>query len=114
MRTLAVWAIACSAASEAIALSLAYPMLVENRRAREITLEHSSYASEADARSLLWRQQKRERDQIRQLKIPSGQSKPLIGGLEPWMVWCQIDPPSSLPCEVVDVRKAVGTRIVFE
>ena len=114
MKTSALWAITLFAGSGAFALSLAYPIFVENRRDREITLEHSSYATEADARSPLWRQQKRERNQIGHLKVPPGQSKPLIGGSGPWMVWCQVEPPSSLPCEVVDVREAVGSRIVFE
>lgn len=97
------------------AFSRAYPIPVENKRPFEVVVEYSTYVEKAHALSPLWLSQKRERRLVGLVKLAPGQSKCLLGSEdEPWILWCQIMPPSSLPCEALDVRTSQGFRIIFD
>jgi hypothetical protein len=115
MRSRAVLLLALVAAVDAAAFSRAYPIFVENKRAYDIVIEYSRYEAEDHARSHLWIQQQHQQGRVHQLKVRSRRSEVLSGDeYQPWMRWCQVEPPSSLPCEVLDVRRAVASRIIFE
>ena len=115
MRARAIFAGALFASIEVAAFSRAYPVAVENKRARDVVLEYSNFETEEQARSPLWVSQRRQRGELGRLTVRPGRTEYLDGSdYRPWMLWCLVEPPSRLPCEVFDVRRAAQNGILLE
>ena len=101
--------------NDVAAFSRAYPIAVENKRATDVVLEYSTFETEEQARSPVWVGQRRQRGELPRKTVRPGRTEYLSGDeYQPWMLWCLVEPPSSLPCEVLNVRRATRNGILFE
>jgi hypothetical protein len=100
-----------SFASNALATLTAYPFEIENRRTYTVAVEVDHFSTEAQARASARSTDMRSRDRAQRVRLRAGEKVrlPTSG----WVRWCQVVPPSSLPCELVDVRPN-GSSVTLE
>jgi len=79
-----------------------YSVEIVNMRTREISVEFSSYPSTEQARTgdLEYAKQ-RGRFFVEVMKLAPGEKREYITDRR-WIRWCQLEPPSRLPCGVAD------------
>jgi len=93
---------AIAMAGHAQADVIAYSVEIVNMRTRDISVEFSSYPSTEQARTGDPEYAKqRGRFFLEVMKLAPGE-KNEYSTTRRWIRWCQLEPPSSLPCGVAD------------
>jgi hypothetical protein len=78
---------------------------IQNRRAYEVWFEYSVYPTEELARSSEHDELIRWRAYLERMRVLPGKAWRIpMWSPRPWVRWCQLEPASNLPCEIVDLR----------
>ena len=98
-------------ATDALALSIVIPFELENHRDREVIIHIGYFRTEAEARQANVGESAKADLSINRIRLKAGEKTRTLAGA--WVKWCQVSPPSSLPCEVWDLR-TTGARVILE
>jgi hypothetical protein len=102
---------ALTCAGSVLASMTVIPFELENHRDREVIVHIGYFYTEAEARQANVGESAKADLSISRIHLKAGEKTRTMGGA--WVKWCQVSPPSSLPCEVWDLRKA-GAIVVLE
>ena len=87
------------------------PFDLENHRDREVIVHIGHFRTETEARSANVGDSAKGDMSIERIRLKAGEKVRATGGS--WVKWCQVSPPSSLPCEVLDLR-STGAIVTLE
>ncbi len=103
--------VALAYAATSLASMTVIPFDLENRRDREVIVHIGYFRTEAEARSAYVGDSAKADQTIGRIRLKVGEKYRATGGS--WIKWCQVSPPSSLPCEVLDLR-STGAIVILE
>ena len=103
--------VALAYATTSLASMTVIPFDLENRRDREVIIHVKHFRTEPEARSANIGESAKGDLSVGRIRLKAGEKTLISGGS--WVKWCQVSPPSSLPCDVLDLR-STGANVILE
>ena len=106
-----VFGVAFTHAATSLASMTVIPFDLDNRRDREVIIHIGYFRTEAEAQNAYVGESSKADWSISRIRLKAGEKHRATGGN--WVKWCQVTPPSNLPCEVLDLRTN-GAALILE